>query len=386
MKERPDEEYYDDEIDLAQLFFVLWRRKWLILIITCSIVIITGVVTLRLPKIHNTYTVIEPGIVDINQEGEYIYLDTPANIKARIDSQAYTQRILKTINSDRDLSNIAFKVDIPNKANIMKISYEVEKKDINSGIQTLEKLIDELQKDYDLEIELKKDEYNKQIIMKSNQINALNLQREDTQRQILIKENMITDKYAQIESYKANLKAFDKRRDNLLGELKSIKAKSQDILIQNGDLIKDQSTQHENGQAVILYSATIQQSISLFQELRNQISDLRIEKEFSRTAITTLEQDINDLYLDIETMNREKTLTIQSDINTLQTEIDKLDNKVNQIQGIKIISEPVSSLYPIKPNVRLSIVLSLMAGLFFSVFAAFFVEYISNLRKKTEKG
>lgn len=385
MKEMTDESYYDDEIDLAQMLLVLWRRKRLILIITCFIVVIAGVVTLRLPKTYNLYTVIEPGVVDITQEGGYVYLDTTSNIKARIDSQAYTRRILQNASTDRELSSLDFKVDIPNKANILKIRYEAKKKDIDFGICVLNKLISELQKDYDTDIQLKKDEYNKQVLMKNNQMSALNLQKKDMERQILTKEKIIADKYIQIENHNANIKAYDQRIDNLLNELKTIKTKSQDIFMNNGELSKGQQTQQENGKADILYVATIQQSMSLFQELRNQISDLRIEKEFSRTSITALENDINDLTRDIEKIKREKTLTIQTDIDTLQTEIDKLEDKVNYIQGIKIIGEPESSVYPIKPKVKLNIIFSLVTGFFISICISFIAEYISNFRKQTQK-
>jgi len=385
MKELPEEHYYDDEIDLAQLFFVLWRRKWLILTITCSLVIITGVYSLRLPEIYSLYTVIEPGVVDITAGGGYVYVDSTANIKARIDSRAYTRRILQNVSPDPGLSSLDFNVDTPNKANILTISYEAEKEDIDFGIDILRNLVDELRKDYYADIQLKKDEYHNQIFMKNNQMAVLNLQKKDMERQVLTKEKGIADKYDQIENHRANIKAYDQRIDNLLDELKSIKAKSQDILMDGGELSGGQQTQQKNGQADILYAAAIQQSMSLFQELRNQINDLRIEKEFSRTSITALENDIDDLTRDIERIKREKTLAIQTDIGTLQTEIDKLENRVNHIQGIKMISEPVSSVHPIKPKVRLMIMLSLTAGLFLGIVTAFFAEFISNIRKRSEQ-
>ncbi len=385
MKELPEEHYYDDEIDLAQLFFVLWRRKWLILTITCSLVIITGVYSLRLPEIYSLYTVIEPGVVDITAGGGYVYVDSTANIKARIDSRAYTRRILQNVSPDPGLSSLDFNVDTPNKANILTISYEAEKEDIDFGIDILRNLVDELRKDYYADIQLKKDEYHNQIFMKNNQMAVLNLQKKDMERQVLTKEKGIADKYDQIENHRANIKAYDQRIDNLLDELKSIKAKSQDILMDGGELSGGQQTQQKNGQADILYAAAIQQSMSLFQELRNQINDLRIEKEFSRTSITALENDIDDLTRDIERIKREKTLAIQTDIGTLQTEIDKLENRVNHIQGIKMISEPVSSVHPIKPKVRSMIMLSLIAGLFLGIFTAFFAEFVSNIRKRAEQ-
>ncbi|HHO76832.1 MAG TPA: hypothetical protein ENN05_10455 [Deltaproteobacteria bacterium] len=321
----------------------------------------------------------------MTQSGGYVYLDTTANIKARIDSQAYTRRILNNVTIERQLTSLDFKVNILNKSNILTITYEAEKEDIDSGIVILGNLVDELRRDYDKDIQLKKDEFNRQIFMKNNQMAELNLQKKDLEKQIQAKEKSISDKYAQIEHHKASLKAYDYRIDNLLGELKSIKEKSQDILMDGGELSGGQQTQQKNGQSDILYPAAIQQGMSLFQELRNQINDLRIEKEFSRTSITALENDINDLTWDIERIKKEKTLAIQTDIDTLQTEIDKLKNRVNHIQGIKMISEPVSSVYPIKPKVRSMMILSLIAGIFFSVFAAFFIEYISNIRKRSEQ-
>ncbi len=176
--------------------------------------------------------------MDITQEGGYVYLDTTGNIKARIDSRAYTRRILNNVTTERELSSLDFKVDIPNKANILTISYEAEKKDIDFGIDILGNLVKELRKDYDTDIQLKKDEYHNQIFTKNNQMAALNLQKKDMERQVLTKEKGIADKYDQIENHRANIKAYDQRIDNLLDELKSIKAKSQDILTDGVILVR----------------------------------------------------------------------------------------------------------------------------------------------------
>ncbi|MBN1635656.1 MAG: LPS O-antigen length regulator, partial [Deltaproteobacteria bacterium] len=49
MKEQTDHAVYEDEIDLGQIFLVLWQRKWIIFFITCLVVIATIIYTSTLP-------------------------------------------------------------------------------------------------------------------------------------------------------------------------------------------------------------------------------------------------------------------------------------------------------------------------------------------------
>ena len=52
---------------------------------------------------------------------------------------------------------------------------------------------------------------------------------------------------------------------------------------------------------------------------------------------------------------------------------------------VKIIQKPISSLKPVKPKIKLNILLAGVVGLFLSLFLAFFIEYIKNSLKGSRK-
>ena len=381
MREQTDNAAYEDEIDLREIFLVLWKRKWIIFILTCVVVMSATVYTLNSPKIHNVYVVIEPGVIDVAPDGKYMYLDTVANIKAKLESNAYTQRLISGLHLDPFQDRIKFKVNLPNKSNIIKLSIETASDKIEYGIRVLQQLVKELQTDYEVGVLRKKQEYQEKISKKNNMIQSLKLERKDMDNKISVKANFIKEKYAQIEIQKSSLDIIDQRIMDLVNELKDVKKNTDNIIVQRENFLKDPAKNPDSGIAELLYSTTIQQNVAFFNTLRNQISDLKMEKEQSRAGLKTLEKEIDDLKLDIEGMKIEKNEGIESEIDGVKIEINELNNRISNIQNIKMISEPAATTYPIKPNVKLNLILSLFIGLILSVFIAFLVEYLANARK-----
>jgi len=386
MRDQTDQAVYEDEIDLREIFFVLWKRKWIIFVLTFVIVVSAVVYTFTSPEIYEVYVVMEPGVIDVTPNGEYIYLDSVTNIKAKLDSNAYTQRLISSLNLDPFQDRIKLKIDLPNKSNIIKVSVEAESDKIEHGINVLEQLVIELQADYELGVLRKKQEYQEKISKRNNMIKSLLLERKDLGKKISIKENFIKEKYAQIDIQKSSLDIMDQRIADMVQELKDVKKNTDNIITQRENFLKDPAKNPDSGLADLLYSTTIQQNVAFFNTLQNQISDLKIEKEQSKAGLKTLEKEIDDLKLDIERMKIEKDEGIATEIDGIKIEIDELKNRISHVQNIKMISEPSATTFPIKPNKKLNIILSLFIGLILSVFIAFIFEYVSKASKdvKTE--
>jgi len=385
MRDQTDQDVYDDEIDLREIFLVLWKRKWLIFIFTFIVVMLAAFYTVTSPEIYDVYVVMEPGVIDVTPNGEYIYLDSVTNIKAKLDSNAYTQRLISSLNLDPFQDRIKLKIDLPNKSNIIKVSVEAESDKIDHGIQILRQLVSELQADYEIGVLRKKQEYQEKISKRNNMINSLLLERKDLGKKISIKENFIKEKYAQIDIQKSSLDIMDQRIADMVQELKDVKKNTDNIIVQRENFLKDPAKNPDSGLADLLYSTTIQQNVAFFNTLQNQISDLKIEKEQSKAVLKTLEKEIDDLKLDIERMKIEMNEGIATEIDGIKIEIDELQNRISHVQNIKMISEPSASTLPIKPNKKLNIMLSLFIGLILSVFIAFIFEYVSKARITAEK-
>lgn len=65
--------------------------------------------------------------------------------------------------------------------------------------------------------------------------------------------------------------------------------------------------------------------------------------------------------------------------------LEKLRLSYEEEGPVKIIQKPISSLKPVKPKIKLNILLAGVVGLFLSLFLAFSIEYIKNSSKGSHK-
>ena len=86
--------------------------------------------------------VIEPGVLDVGPDGKFIYLDTPQNIKSKIESQAYNYKIYEELGADPKELNLKFKTIQPGDSNTVKVKLEMQ--NTNKGIQAVSVLFQSL--------------------------------------------------------------------------------------------------------------------------------------------------------------------------------------------------------------------------------------------------
>jgi len=141
--------YPDDEIELIDYLRVLWKWKWLIIMITFVCMVAAGVVSFMMPKIYEVSMAIGSGVIDIKANGNPVYLDSTANIKAKIESGIYNSRILKNLNIDSRETQVKFKAANPKGTNLINISSEWTQDQMATGIKALEQLLIELSHDYE---------------------------------------------------------------------------------------------------------------------------------------------------------------------------------------------------------------------------------------------
>jgi LPS O-antigen subunit length determinant protein (WzzB/FepE family) len=376
MDERQDKEIYNDEIDLREFFLTLWRSKWPIMGITFSFILIAALYSLLAPKVYGVYMVVEPGIIDVTADGKYTYLDTSDNIKGKIESDAYLPRIVKSLRLNSDEMDIDFKATVPRNANVLIVSTEFPKNKTNFGMQILRQLLVEMQSDYAQEVRRKKDEYQKQILMKQNQFSDIETLRKDLEQQIGIKQGLVKERREQIKLLSSMISISEQRESDLLNDLKDVKGNTQRMAVQRDQMLKQGVANKESGMTDLLYSTTIQQNVVFFNELKNQVNQTRIEKETHKSDIKKLENELNENEREIERLRLKQKEELKSKSDALGIEIADLQNKITQIQNIKTISEPTISHRPIKPRPVRNIALALIGGLFMGVIFVLFSKYI----------
>jgi capsular polysaccharide biosynthesis protein len=327
---------YEDEINLIDYLKVLWKWKWLIIAGTLICAVAAAVISLQMPKIYEISTVIEPGIASIKDEGGFMYIDSVANISGKINGGIYDRRIKEALRLDPLKTGVKFKSAIVKKANLIKVTSQWEEKDTGLGIKVTGQLIHFLVGDYEKVIEQKEGSYSNQIIMKQNEIN-----------------NMKTRKKLQ----QANLKNIGQTKEELLRAIKEVKENVEKVIHQRDLLLKSKRT--GNSTTLLLYSTTVQQNVTYFNQLSNELYGLNAKEEEIKAKIEAFPEDMADIKARINTLNLEKAL----------------------IDNIKVIQEPEVSLHPVKPKKKQIVLLATVVALFMAVFLAFFIEYIKNASK-----
>ena len=376
MSESQDKDLYHDEIDLREFFLTLWRSKWPIMGITFSFVLIAALYSFYAPKVYGVFMVVEPGIIDVTADGKYTYLDTSENIKGKIESNAYLPRILKSLRLHPDEMDIDFKATVPRNANVLIVSTEFTENKTNFGLQILRQLLVEMQSDYAKEVRRKKDEYQKQILMKQNQLNDIEILRKDLDQQIGIKQGLVKEKRDQIKLLSSMISIGEQRESDLLNDLKEVIGNTQRITLQRDQMLKQGAANKESGMTDLLYSTTIQQNVVFFNALKNQVNQTRIEKETHKSNIKKLENELNENEREIERLRLKQKEELKSKGDALGIEIADLQNKITQIQNINTISEPTVTHRPIKPRPVRNIAVALFGGLFLGVIFVLFSKYL----------
>ncbi len=136
--------------------------------------------------------------------------------------------------------------------------------------------------------------------------------------------------------------------------------------------------------------------------LEKRLDILQRRKNTISLALKTARENTENLTKERESLLKEKersslsvilyTTTIQqniayvnglcSQLKWIQDETENLKFMKNSIEGVKVVQTAKVSQYPVKPKKKLNTVIALVVGLFFSIFLAFFLEWLEKAKKQ----
>ena len=329
---------HDDEIELIDLIRIIWKWKYLIVGGTLICIVAAIGISYVMPKIYLIDMVLKPGILSISNSGQKVYVDTPVNIKAVIESGAFDNVILKKL-AEKDEGNIPrklkFKVSVLPKANTFSVKYESSA--VEQGIAILDNLFLLLVKEYSEIVNYFKDRVDKEIRIKKANVQKLENNKLSSQTNVQNIEKRIVELESEIVAIHENTTYLGQERNRFLSDMSDEKS----VL------------------SAILFSNTIQQNLQLTNTYKDQINRYKISKEGQLQNISGLEKDI------------------QSQL----AEIENLTVKRSNIKNIQTIKPPSSSTNPVKPRLLINVVLAFTVGMFFMFILSFFIEYISKNRQ-----
>ena len=240
----------EDTIELIDLLRVVWKWKWFIIVFTLACSIVAGIISFSMPKVYEVSMVVEPGVFDIGPDGKFIYLDSPLNIKSKIDSQAYNSKIYKRLNVDPKKLKLKFKTIHPKDSNTVRIKLEV--KDASKGIQATSILFHELVEEYQHYIDSRKSELDEKISMNKRKL-----------------DNCAGEK-------------------NYLEKETAIVKANTDRIIQERNMFLKKGGDNPDKLSLLIYTNIIQQNMSHYNDLNRQLAGVLAKIVTVKSEMETL--------------------------------------------------------------------------------------------------
>jgi len=153
---------------------------------------------------------IEPGIIGVNRDGKFIYLDSRNNIEGKIRGDLYNRRIQEAMKINPLETDMKFEVGQEKGTNFIKVTSEWKDTEIEFGKKALVHLLGFISKEYENIVQQRKGDYEKQILIEQNKI----------------KEN------------EATLKIIQDREKELLPEIKNVKDNTEKIVRERNNVLQ----------------------------------------------------------------------------------------------------------------------------------------------------
>jgi len=331
----------EDTIELIDLLRVVWKWKWMIILVTVVCALVAGVISMTLPEVYRISAIIEPGTIGTNQDGELIYIDEPSNIQSRIEEGAFNLRILRSLglNPKKEKGIPDLQASNPKGSKLVKIASEYEFARTDLGLKAMNRLLEELAGQYQELVDLK---------------------RKDIEKQIMLNKSEIEKKNNKIRLVRENITISKEEEKFLIQELRKVRSNTEIILKKRDALLGEKSDSYAI--SALLYANTIQQNMTYINQLNSQLLSVRRKNEELSTQIGDLQKDIEKIH----------------------TQIERLKLQEGFVQNIKQIQAPEVSINPVKPKKTLNVALAGIVGFFVSIFLAFFIEYLQKAKSYPE--
>ena len=414
----------EEEINLYELFQVIWKRRFLIAVICLVSTLSAGIISFVLPPVYGISAIITPGFFEKNKEGENVYVDSPDNISVAIGSGSYDTEIIQSLKLDPEIyaGELGFDVKRPKKSDLITINYNSEDTDL--GKKILGELLNQLDQVYSEKVELKKEKLDRSIQLSKNKILNVKNQKATIKNQkttIKNQKTTIKNQKARMRNSKETIlnekKKISKniglaeKKVGLLKETEKYQLQQRIEVDKNTKTIMDERTstlkdgEKKDAVALLLYSNTIQQNLGYLDRLNSQIDKNRLEQEIALNNVEMMKIQLNNKDTELKNLDvnlKDKDVELQnldtklkdkdtelkmSDVSIMNIEqnIEKLKIGKKEIEGIHVIQQPTASFNPVKPKKKLIVAMAGVIGLMASIFFVFFMEFIESQKAKLKE-
>ena len=345
---------YENEKELMDYLNVLWKRKWLIIIPTFVLVVAVGVYSFFLPRVWEVDAIIMPSKFFIQTGGgafTEVFPVDPKQIAGQINEATYNNLIAAELNLDiREFPKL--KAEILKETKMVRISTRVN--DVEKVKLIIYSLFKHLKRDLDKRIDVEFRSIDTKISTNENLIKKNKIEKNKIRQEIISSEN--------------KLKISGDRVNSIMEEMKSVKKRIDELEEQQRKALSEKR-QVTDAISLLLYSNEVQLNLRYYNTLDEKLSAEKITQE-------NLKLNIERKKTEIEKINNE--------IENVKNQIGLLDEKKARIDYAQFIKEPTSSLSPVAPKKKRSVMIAGILGLMIFTMLAFFLEYIKEQKLKAK--
>jgi uncharacterized protein involved in exopolysaccharide biosynthesis len=372
----------EDEIDLFELFQIIWNNRFFIAKIVLGITILTAIISFILPKTYTSESVIVPVTKSSSGSGLSAIAalaglpvgrdQATANVVAVLNSNTLRERVVKDLNLLDEI--------LKDKKNEFKRPYQ------EAGIRLKNNIkINEDKKNGTIKIGV--DWKDPDIAQKINESIIKNL------RQILNEKSFTAAKMNRI--------FYENELNKTLESLKLAMNKLNEYQKTKKVIMPEQQLQSQ----LALYGSLISEKIELEGKLRNlsniynpeapQIKEIQTRLAYINQKISEIEGEINTK----SPISTEKTLEALPDYMQLYLQVQQLKGKYEVLAKlleqsrldelkenlyVEVIDNPTYPEKPSKPKKKLMVAVAFISSLFLAIFIVFIREYIRSRKMENQ--
>jgi LPS O-antigen subunit length determinant protein (WzzB/FepE family) len=422
---KENDTYLEEEIDLRELFKIIWDRKVFIIVFTLVVTIIAGLYTYLKIPIFEVKSHVELGYINKEKLEDIDSLEQKLKVifsveDMKFEKDSFEKGIVTSIKQVKAVKNfLEIKTEaLSNEAataknkEVLKFIQELSSEKIKEHEILFENTILNTQREIDFINNIEMKNISSQIeILKEQEIKSIDREIEIIKNQNIknIDRQINLLKTQEIPALKTNINFLTNSKTKSLEEKINYYSKSLQIYISELDKL-NKSIEKVDTTSSMIASVQMLNYQNLITNAQNQIKDLELQVEIIRNEtipklkynlenITTIQiKDLQDKKENITTIqikdleNKKANVSneiirkledkinieLQTKISQLNEKVDiqKLQNSEQNITNTKLVGEYIIRDYPIKPKKLLIIVVAFVTGFILSIFLVFFLQFI----------
>ncbi|MBP7783537.1 MAG: hypothetical protein KA040_00405 [Aliarcobacter sp.] len=422
---KENDTYLEEEIDLRELFKIIWDRKVFIIVFTLVVTIIAGLYTYLKIPIFEVKSYVELGYINKEKIEDIDSLEQKLKVifsveDMKFEKDSFEKGIVTSIKQVKAVKNfLEIKTEaLSNEAataknkEVLKFIQELSSEKIKEHEILFENTILNTQREIDFINNIEMKNISSQIeILKEQEIKSIDREIEIIKNQNIknIDRQINLLKIQEIPALKTNINFLTNSKTKSLEEKINYYSKSLQIYISELDKL-NKSIEKVDTTSSMIASVQMLNYQNLITNAQNQIKDLELQIEIIRNEtipklkynlenITTIQiKDLQDKKENITTIqikdleNKKANVSneiirkledkinieLQTKISQLNEKVDiqKLQNSEQNITNTKLVGEYIIRDYPIKPKKLLIIVVAFVTGFILSIFLVFFLQFI----------